>query len=258
MKKTQAPQYTRTYAEDIVFDNIPKNCKKILDFGCGDAHFAVRLLEKANAVYGCDADMDVIAKDMKFIREIKFAAIKPRKKTGYTNNFFDCVTLMGVLEHVADEKETIRELYRITKPGGILFIFVHNKGLLRFLDGANLKHLFPSIHRFFWIMFYGKKSYEKEFVDKRKYGMVGDTAIEKKWHTHYSKSELESHLGNYFAIDSVFYYSFFIPILYVLEFLSITLLKRRTKITEFLIQLDHKIDWGGYSYNIVAKCIKKS
>ncbi|MCI0743378.1 MAG: class I SAM-dependent methyltransferase [Gemmataceae bacterium] len=40
------------------------------------------------------------------------------------DNAFDCVFCTGTLEHVADPFRAVRELYRITKPGGIVHIDV--------------------------------------------------------------------------------------------------------------------------------------
>ncbi len=40
----------------------------------------------------------------------------------YPQNFFDTVISSGVLEHVAMDYESLKELYRIVKPGGVLII----------------------------------------------------------------------------------------------------------------------------------------
>jgi SAM-dependent methyltransferase len=40
------------------------------------------------------------------------------------DNSFDCVFCTGTLEHVADPFQAVREIYRITKPGGIVHIDV--------------------------------------------------------------------------------------------------------------------------------------
>jgi ubiquinone/menaquinone biosynthesis C-methylase UbiE len=40
----------------------------------------------------------------------------------FTNNSFDRVLMVDALHHVADQAETIRELYRVLKPGGRLVI----------------------------------------------------------------------------------------------------------------------------------------
>ncbi|MFH1780351.1 MAG: class I SAM-dependent methyltransferase [Candidatus Micrarchaeota archaeon] len=46
----------------------------------------------------------------------------------YPNDFFDVVTLWDVLEHVPDPSATLKEINRILKPGGMVFINYPNYG----------------------------------------------------------------------------------------------------------------------------------
>jgi SAM-dependent methyltransferase len=45
----------------------------------------------------------------------------------YGDNEWDYAMLNEVLEHVADDSKVLDEVYRILKPGGILFIFSPNR-----------------------------------------------------------------------------------------------------------------------------------
>jgi len=184
LRRNNLIKYSPIYAEVIVLRNFPKGCRRVLDFGCGDGHFTRKLFGKAEKIFGCDIDSKKISINKKASKNIIYRAIKPDGKTHFPNEFFDCITLIGVLEHVKSEKSTIKELNRILSPGGVLFIYVHNKGLLGFLDTANIKFLFPSIHRLLWFIFFGGGSYKKEFVEKGNFGMFGDFTKGKKRHTH--------------------------------------------------------------------------
>lgn len=50
------------------------------------------------------------------------------QQAGFPSESFDVVTLMDVVEHVPDPKELVDEIYRVLRPGGILFIVTPNFG----------------------------------------------------------------------------------------------------------------------------------
>ena len=57
---------------------------------------------------------------------------------GFKANFFDCVTCFDVLEHDADIRGNLKEIYRILKPGGLLVIQVPNcKSAMAYLCGQH-------------------------------------------------------------------------------------------------------------------------
>jgi SAM-dependent methyltransferase len=249
--------YTPLYAEELVLKFFPINCKRVLDFGCGNGHFTKQLIGRAKEVCACDVDKAHIINNKKESAKIKYELISIGKKTSYKDRYFDCITLMGVLEHVPDEDETLQEVNRILASRGVVFIYVHNKGLLRFLDAANLKYRFPRFHRLMYLLFYGRKAYEKEFVEKKKYGLVGDTTATRQWHTHYSIGELKNFTNEYFSVEKVWYHSFFFPLLLTSEFIYISIFKKRNKFISWLITIDNKINLGPLSYSVVIQCRKR-
>lgn len=96
--------------------------KKILDMGCGAGE---------SSIYFCIKGADVTAIDISdgMINILKDNAIKYNVKiktkvctshnTGFNNNSFDIVYAANLLHHV-DLENTLREINRILKPGGIL------------------------------------------------------------------------------------------------------------------------------------------
>lgn len=97
--------------------------KEILDAGCGVGAFSEPLVEYNN-VYGVDFSE----------KSLEFAAARGlRTFTGNLNslefedNKFDVVICIGVIQLIDQYKETIHELARVTKPGGILLIETLNK-----------------------------------------------------------------------------------------------------------------------------------
>ena len=79
----------------------------------------------------------------------------------YKSNFFDCVVMMGVLEHVLDERKTLAEIHRVLRKGGAVYIYGLNKGLFGFLDTGNIKFRFPKLHKFLYKYFYNESMYKK-------------------------------------------------------------------------------------------------
>lgn len=248
--------FTPIYAEKLVLENFPKNCKKVLDFGCGDGHFTIKLASKADEVYGCDIDNEQVALLKEKKGFIKYFIVKPEAKTLFPNGYFDCITLMGVLEHVRNEKKLLNELHRILKKRDYLFIYGINKGLLGFLDAANLKFIAPQLHKSLYKFFYSRQDYEKKFVESKKGGMFGDFTLGKGWHTHYSLSDLTNLTAQKYVIDGVWRYSFFLPLILMLEFILVKLFKKSIKFTRWLIEIDSLINLGPASYCFVVRCQK--
>jgi SAM-dependent methyltransferase len=96
----------------------------ILDWGCRHAPDACLVkMARGNAVdlYGCDVDSDDYETFFDFAG-LKYSQITHPFCLPYEDNMFDAVIGSGVLEHVANDSESLKELYRITKPGGVFIM----------------------------------------------------------------------------------------------------------------------------------------
>lgn len=242
--------------EDIVLKSISKQYGKILDFGCGNGSFTEKLCSKNRVVYGCDADLIILNSINKKYRKAKYTQISTRGNTPYKSNFFGCVTMMGVLEHVLDERQTLLEIHRVLKKDGKLYIYGLNKGLFGFLDTGNIKFRFPNLHKFLYKYFYDESAYRKEFVLKKKHGMIGDVTVGRDWHTHYSRKDLEKLLKDKFIIKKHWLYSLTLPILLTLDFVYMSIFNKESKFIIWLARMDQKIKLGSISYSFVSECKK--
>lgn len=98
----------------------------VLDWGCQHAPDAcmVRAVRPDADVglHGCD----FVAEDKysRFWKQcgLKFSRLEHHVALPYADGFFDCAIGGGVLEHVAMDYESLKELYRVLKPGGVLVL----------------------------------------------------------------------------------------------------------------------------------------
>jgi len=91
-----------------------------LDWGCRHAADAcmVRMLRGgAVKLYGCDVDEGSYKAFYDFA-DLQYSQLTHAWRLPYEDNQFDAVFGSGVLEHVANDSESLKELYRIIRPGG--------------------------------------------------------------------------------------------------------------------------------------------
>lgn len=97
--------------------------KEVLDAGCGVGAFSEPLVGQ-NTVYGVDFS----------VKSLEFAAGRGLKTMPgdltaleFPNGKFDVVLCIGVIQLIEQYEDVIRELARVTKPGGTLLIETLNK-----------------------------------------------------------------------------------------------------------------------------------
>ena len=100
----------------------------ILDVGCGPGSISVdmgRLVPKGRVV-GMDASPDLISEGRAFatqqgVTNVEFQ-VGDIHALDFPDNTFDIVHAHQVLQHVADPVQALREMKRVTKPGGIVAV----------------------------------------------------------------------------------------------------------------------------------------
>lgn len=95
----------------------------ILDWGCGRGRSVARLREQGHEAHGVDIDPMPIRNGSSLLRD---RGLDPNtvlhhldEIAGLQDQQFDCIFSEEVLEHVADLPAVLREMRRLTKPGGV-------------------------------------------------------------------------------------------------------------------------------------------
>jgi 2-polyprenyl-3-methyl-5-hydroxy-6-metoxy-1,4-benzoquinol methylase len=98
---------------------------KILDVGCGNGNYLEWFKSRGWNVYGVEINEEASNICRRKGINIYNGILQDAKFKEY---FFDVVSLVQVLEHMPDPSSSIKEIYRVLKPNGILLIGVPNFG----------------------------------------------------------------------------------------------------------------------------------
>jgi ubiquinone/menaquinone biosynthesis C-methylase UbiE len=104
--------------------NLPKGAK-VLDAGCGEGHVAIHITEDFGyEIYGVDILKESVATANRnrdaLNMETPVFAVMDYSETTFPDNYFDGIYTMETGVHSPDYMKTLKEFYRLLKPGGVL------------------------------------------------------------------------------------------------------------------------------------------
>jgi ubiquinone/menaquinone biosynthesis C-methylase UbiE len=110
----------------------PVKDKRILEIACGRGGFSRLLGSRGASVFG--ADFSVSAVDIAKERLHRDPSLTGRvtyvqadaQNMPFDENSFDIVVSCETIEHVPDPRAAVREMYRVCKPGGMLYLTTPN------------------------------------------------------------------------------------------------------------------------------------
>ena len=138
--RNQKPQATDQWWKALWGSEYPKG-KLILDGGCGIGRYAQRAIQEGASVIGLDISPAAIAATK---QNAPGAICIQGSLLGIPlpNNFVDAAYSIGVLHHTPDPEIAFRELVRVTKPGGLVavWVYAYASGSPEFFPVADMLH----------------------------------------------------------------------------------------------------------------------
>lgn len=179
----------------FAWESVPRGAEAHLDFGCYEGEFLASLASRGvRRRVGVDASREAIERAMSMHPGLEVQHLPAGAPLPFAEGLFDSLSLMDVLEHVADQSALLAELRRVLKPGGVLIVTVPGQHVLSWLDLGNFKFRFPRLHRWFYCLRHTREEYERRYVASAD-GLVGDISAEKMWHEHFTREHLARLLG---------------------------------------------------------------
>ena len=114
----------------LLDEHLAGKSNRVLDLGCGTGTMVIHLRR-----YGCTYGVDVDHEAAGYCQErgIDTVVQATAGNLPYADGTFDLVTMLDVLEHIADDRGALLEVARVLRPGGLLAVAVP---AYRFLWGA--------------------------------------------------------------------------------------------------------------------------
>jgi SAM-dependent methyltransferase len=179
----------------FAWEHLPVGGRAHLDFGCFDGRFLASLGPKNIPVrVGADVSREAVALARKKCPELPIVRVAEAAPLPFADGAFTSITLLEVLEHVAEQKKLLGELGRVLAPDGRLIVSVPRRHVFSMLDLGNLKFLFPRLHRWFYSVRHSREQYERRYAANPD-GLVGDVSARKRWHEHFTPEHLAELLG---------------------------------------------------------------
>ena len=124
------PDYIRSFSDDYRIKRLVESLKikkgTLLDIGCGGGILTESLTHyyPKMKINGCD----ISSKAIGYAKKYGHNKVKYKSYDGvtlpYRDNAFDVCSCFDVMEHVPDEKNFLKEVRRVLKPGGRFFLVV--------------------------------------------------------------------------------------------------------------------------------------
>ncbi|MBC8160703.1 MAG: glycosyltransferase [Roseiflexaceae bacterium] len=101
-----------------------KDGEKVLDCGCGMGVYIMMMNRLRDLhIFGVDGDVARLEWAEREGVEARLSSVDIQQLP-FADNTFDKVLMSEVLEHIADDRQAMREVFRVLKPGGILALSV--------------------------------------------------------------------------------------------------------------------------------------
>lgn len=137
LDKLEDPKRLRIFNPDSLFKELGLGgFDSILDFGVGTGFYLpylTRLLTASGLIYAVDVQDELLAfaqeklKGSPFENKVRFLKIEEKKPLPFESDSLDFIYLAFTFHELSAPQETLRELYRLLRPGGKLLLIDWNK-----------------------------------------------------------------------------------------------------------------------------------
>ena len=122
------PSYVWRAGQDrrlgLIEQHAPLEGSRILDIGCGVGAYVRAFRQRTDVVVGVDIDEDRVREGGRTTPNLMLAV---GESLPFRAGAFDVVLLNEVIEHVANDGQTLAEACRVTRTGGTIFIYAPNR-----------------------------------------------------------------------------------------------------------------------------------
>lgn len=115
---------------EIISRQVSLPGKKVLDNGSGDGGISIAFAQRGAEMYALEPDKERVYRSNLRFRGYQLGvrlAQAQAENLPYLNEVFDIVIAIDMIEHVEDRSRTLREIARVLKPSGILFMTAPNR-----------------------------------------------------------------------------------------------------------------------------------
>jgi SAM-dependent methyltransferase len=124
------PSYVWRFGQDrrlnMICAYLPMEQARVLDIGCGIGTYVEKFQLLQARAFGVDVDDDKLERG-RHEKNLDTLALSFSEALPFASQAFDGVLLHEVIEHVTDDRATIREAHRVTRHGGVVIVFAPNR-----------------------------------------------------------------------------------------------------------------------------------
>ncbi len=99
--------------------------KRLLDIGCGEGSFILKVKKKFEETHGIDISFEAVELSQRLGIVAKQVNLN-NEPIPYPDNYFDTVVTLDVIEHIFDPILFVDEIHRVLTPGGYAIISTPN------------------------------------------------------------------------------------------------------------------------------------
>jgi SAM-dependent methyltransferase len=124
------PSYVWRFGQDRRLEMIRRYVAlenaRVLDVGCGIGAYVEKFAALGARAFGVDVDAEKLV-EARRDKNLLLLACSVSETLPFPDDVFDAVLLHEVIEHVADDAQTIREAQRVCRRGGRVIVFAPNR-----------------------------------------------------------------------------------------------------------------------------------